>query len=87
MKQVLLRDETDRLLESYLAATGKTDASEVVDEVLRNYLEDVLLEKAWTDADLSRLSEYESYDWGEANPETIGKPITYKVGQGFMGHE
>jgi hypothetical protein len=87
MKQVLLKDDTDRLLETYLAATGKTDASELVDEVLRSYLEDALLEKAWANADLSRLGDYEPYDWGDTDPETIGKPITYKAGQGFIVHE
>ena len=31
--------------------------------------------KAWHDADLSRLGEYESYDWGDVDPETLGKPL------------
>lgn len=29
----------------------------------------------WHDADLSRLGEYEPYDWGEVDPETVGEPL------------
>jgi hypothetical protein len=87
MKQVVLSKETEGLLETYLAYTGQSDASKVVDELLRSHLEDVLLEKAWLDSDLSRLGEYEPYDWGDIDPETRGKPISYKAGQGFIVHE
>lgn len=31
--------------------------------------------RAWHDGDLSRLGEYEPYDWGEADPETVGEPL------------
>lgn len=40
--------------------------------------------KAWMDSDLSRLGEYEPYDWGDTDPETLGKPIYYSPGKGFM---
>ncbi len=30
---------------------------------------------AWHDADLSRLGEVEPYDWGDADPETVGEPL------------
>jgi hypothetical protein len=87
MKQVVLSKDTESLLETYLASTGQSDVSKVVDELLRSHLEDVLLEKAWTDADLSRLGDYEPYDWGDTDPESVGKPISYVTGQGFMVHE
>ncbi len=87
MKQVVLSKETEILLETFLASTGQSDASKVVDDLVRNHLEDVLLEKAWTDSDLSRLGDYESYDWGDINPENVGKPISYIAGQGFIVHE
>jgi hypothetical protein len=38
MKQVLLKDETQSMLESYLAVTGQTDVSQIVDQALRTYL-------------------------------------------------
>jgi hypothetical protein len=87
MKQVVLSKDTQALLETYLATTGQSDASKVVDELVRSHLEDVLLEKAWMDADLSRLGEYEPYDWGDTDPESVGKPISYVAGQGFIVHE
>jgi hypothetical protein len=87
MKQVVLSKETETLLETYLASTGQSDVSKVVDELLRVHLEDVLLEKTWLDSDLSRLGDYEPYDWGDTDPETMGKPISYKAGQGFIVHE
>jgi hypothetical protein len=31
--------------------------------------------RAWHDSDLSRLGEYEPYDWGDVDPETIGEPL------------
>jgi hypothetical protein len=87
MKQVILSKDTETLLETYLATTGQSDASKVVDDLLRSHLEDVLLEKDWADADLSRLGEYEPYDWGDTDLEHVGKPISYVRGQGFIVHE
>jgi hypothetical protein len=31
--------------------------------------------RAWHDADLSKLGEYEPYDWGDTDPLTIGEPL------------
>jgi hypothetical protein len=31
--------------------------------------------RAWHDADLSNLSDYEPYDWGDVDPMTIGEPL------------
>jgi hypothetical protein len=82
-----LSKDTQSLLEAYLSTTGQKDPSKVVEEVLRNYLEDVVLAKTWNDSDLSRLAEYEPYDWGDTDPETVGKPISYEPGKGFIVHE
>jgi hypothetical protein len=38
----------------------------------------------WQAADLSRLGEYEPFDWGEENPETLGQPIVYDPKKGFL---
>ena len=32
-------------------------------------------DRAWLDADLSRLGEIEPYDWGDEDPETLGEPL------------
>lgn len=31
--------------------------------------------RAWHDADLSKLTEYEPYEWGDIDPLTIGEPL------------
>lgn len=31
--------------------------------------------RAWEGADLSRLGEFEPYDWSGVDPETVGEPI------------
>ena len=33
--------------------------------------------KDWLDKDISRLEDYEPYDWGEIDPLTLGKPVKY----------
>lgn len=32
-------------------------------------------DRAWLDADLSRLGEIEPYDWGDEDPESMGEPL------------
>ena len=32
-------------------------------------------DKDWLNADLSRLGEYEPYDFGDVDPYTLGKPV------------
>jgi Ribbon-helix-helix domain len=44
MKQVLLKDETESMLETYLAITGQTDLSQIVDQALRTYLFEHMVE-------------------------------------------
>jgi hypothetical protein len=40
--------------------------------------------KAWLESDLSRLGEYEPYDWGDDDPETLGSPVEYVPGKGLL---
>jgi hypothetical protein len=47
-------------------------------------LEMELEDQAWMDADLSRLGEFEPYDWGDVDPKELGKPICYESGKGFV---
>jgi hypothetical protein len=41
-------------------------------------------DKDWLESDLSHFSEIEPYDWGDADPQLIGKPIRYEQGVGFV---
>ena len=49
-----------------------TDVLEVVDVPAEVDAET----RAWMDSDLSRLGEYEPYDWGDEDPNTVGQPVT-----------
>jgi len=40
--------------------------------------------KAWLESDLSRLGEFEPYDWGDEDPETLGSPVEYVSGKGLL---
>lgn len=57
------------VLESLIKLLGRMpshqDTTEVMDEETRT----------WHDADLSKLAEYEPYDWGDSDPLTIGEPL------------
>lgn len=41
-------------------------------------------DKDWLDSDLSRLEDYEPYDWGETDPLTLGKPVQYVPNIGLV---
>lgn len=41
-------------------------------------------DRDWLESDLSHLSEFEPYDWGDVDPETTGQPIRYEQGVGFV---
>lgn len=41
-------------------------------------------EQDWLSGDLSRLEEYEPYDWGELDPLTLGKAVQYVPGIGLV---
>jgi hypothetical protein len=38
----------------------------------------------WLETDLSHISELEPYDWGDIDPTTLGKPVHYEPGIGFV---
>ena len=40
-------------------------------------------DRAWLDADLSRLGEYEPYDWGEGEADE-GETLSFVPGQGLV---
>jgi hypothetical protein len=42
---------------------------------------------AWLNSDLSRLGEYEPYDWGEEDPEALGRAVRYEPGRGLVVEE
>ncbi len=39
--------------------------------------------QTWLDADLSRLGEVEPYDWGDADPTTLGEPVSHEPEKGW----
>lgn len=41
----------------------------------------------WLNSDISCLEAYEPYDWGEVDPLTLGKPITYDPNMGYVVEE
>lgn len=55
----------DEGLEGPIALLSKIPASPVMDEET----------SAWHDSDVSKLAEYEAYDWGDIDPLTYGKPV------------
>ena len=40
--------------------------------------------QSWLESDLSRLGEHEPYDWGDLNPLTLGEPVEYIPGKGWV---
>ena len=38
----------------------------------------------WLDSELSRLEDYEPYDWGEIDPLMLGKPVQYVSSIGLV---
>jgi hypothetical protein len=47
-------------------------------------LSENIADQNWLESDLSRLDEYEPYDWGDLDPLTLGKPIKYVPDRGFV---
>ena len=41
-------------------------------------------DRDWLSGDLSRLEEYEPYDWGEIDPLTLGKAVQYIPNLGLV---
>lgn len=42
------------------------------------------VERDWLESDLSRLEEYEPYNWGSLDPLTLGKPLQYVPNIGLV---
>lgn len=40
--------------------------------------------QAWLESDLSHLGEFEPYDWGDTDPESLGNPVRYEPGRGLV---
>lgn len=60
------------------------------DQSVKEWLEDQIgrelereLDRTWMESDLSRLGEYEPYEWEEGELEE-GKPVRYEPGIGFV---
>lgn len=47
-------------------------------------LSENIVDRNWLESELSRLDEYEPYDWGDVDPLTLGKPVKYIPHKGFM---
>ena len=61
----------------------KTDESGGFTEQTTSRMIDIE-DQAWMNTDLSGLSDLEPYDWGDVDPRSLGKPIRYEPGRGFV---
>ncbi len=43
-----------------------------------------LEDRDWLESDLSSLGKFELYEWGDIDPLSLGKPIHYERGRGFV---
>ena len=71
------RETLAKLIGALRRLTGQpispNDLLEVIEEPA---FEEMDLEtRAWHDADLSRLGEIEPYDWGDLDPNTLGRAV------------
>ena len=82
-------DRVRQWLGNQLPAATRTDAARMViqkgleafeAEAERNSQED----RAWLGSDLSRLGEFEPYDFGGLNPETLGTPVRHLPSGAFV---
>lgn len=64
----------DRVIDALRSLTGeRVDIADLLEYGLEDDLDAET--KAWLESDLSRLGEYEPYDWGDDDPETLGEPL------------
>ncbi|MBI3961843.1 MAG: helix-turn-helix transcriptional regulator [Deinococcus sp.] len=67
-------ENLEKLITTLRKLTGESvDVSDLLE-----YQPELAETRAWHDADLSRLGEYEPYDWGDIDPETLGKPLRFE---------
>ncbi len=64
------------------AASRDQSVKEWLEDVLRRELKRSNEDIAWMDGDLSRLGEYEPYEWAEDEPEDE-TPLRYEPGRGL----
>lgn len=64
------------------AASRDQSVKEWLEDVLRRELERSNGDIAWMEGDLSRLGEFEPYEWAEGELEDE-KPVRYEPGRGF----
>ena len=64
------------------AASKDQSVKEWLEDAIRRELEREL-DRTWMESDLSRLGEFEPYEWEEGELEE-GKPVRYEPGIGFV---
>ncbi len=64
------------------AASKDQSVKEWIEDVIRRELKREL-DRTWMESDLSRLGEFEPYEWGEGELEE-GKPVRYEPGVRFV---
>lgn len=73
-------EEVQKRLFKQLPGATRTDA---VKMVLQRGLDNFEEDKIWMNSDLSRLGEFEPYDFGEINPASLGQPVYYQADGSF----
>lgn len=64
------------------AASRDQSVKEWIEGLIRRELEREM-DRSWMESDLSRLEEFEPYEWAEGELER-GKPVRYEPGSGFV---
>jgi hypothetical protein len=91
MKRVRLSVDVDPELRRRVkvaAASKDQSVKEWIEDMIGRELEREQ-DRTWMESDLSRLGEFEAYEWKEGELEE-GKPVRYEPGVGFVvegGHE
>jgi hypothetical protein len=61
------------VLESLIKLLGRVQSQAPAQDNPTEVMDDET--RAWHDADVSKLADYEPYDWGDIDPLTIGEPL------------
>lgn len=77
-------EQIRKRLSKQLPGATRTDAVRVV---IQRGLESFEEDKTWMGLDLSRLSEFEPYDFGEVDPATLGTPVHYSSDGSFTAQK
>lgn len=65
------------------AASKDQSVKEWIEDVLKRELDKTGADRVWMESDLSRLGEFEPYEWKEGELEE-GKPVRYEPSAGFI---